>query len=120
MENSARGFRQLGVWQKVYEMTLEIYRLTKKFPKAEMYGLTSQLQRASVSVPANIAEGYERNHRKEYLQFLYISRGSLGEMETLLMLAKDLGYITDDNYRVVDTKRSETARILQGLIRSLT
>ena len=88
MENTARGFRQLGVWRKGYEMTLDVYRLTKGFPKSEIYGLTAQLQRAAVSVPANIAEGYDRNHKKEYLQFLFIARGSLGELETLLMLAK--------------------------------
>jgi len=120
MDNNARGFRQLGVWQKAYEMTLEIYRLTKKFPKSELYGLISQILRAAVSVPANIAEGYERNHKKEYLQFLFIARGSLGEIETLLLLAKDLDYMTDDDHRAIDAKRSETARMLQGLIKSLS
>jgi len=120
MENTARGFRQLGVWQKGYEMTLDVYRLTKAFPKSEIYGLTSQIQRAAVSIPANIAEGYDRNHKKEYLQFLFIARGSLGELETLLMLAKDLGYMSGDAYRSVDAKRAETARMLQGLIKSLS
>jgi four helix bundle protein len=61
VENEAKGFRTLNVWQRTYELTLEIYRVTKRFPKEELYGLTSQLQRAVVSVPANIAEGYERN-----------------------------------------------------------
>jgi len=72
--------------------------MTKKFPKAEIYGLTSQLQRAAVSVPANIAEGYERNHRKEYLQFLFIAKGSLGELDTLLLLARDLSYMTVEEF----------------------
>lgn len=120
MENTVRGFRQLGVWQKAYELTLEIYRLTKSFPRSEIYGLTSQVQRAAVSIPANIAEGYDRNHRKEYVQFLSIARGSLGELETLLMLAKDLGYVTAADHRSVDGIRSETARMLQGLIKSLS
>jgi four helix bundle protein len=120
MDNPARGFRQLGVWQKAYEMTVEVYRLAKKFPKSETYGLTSQIQRAAVSVPANIAEGYDRNHKKEYLQFLFIARGSLGELETLLTLAKDLGYLSEDDYRAVDAKRAEAARMLQGLIKSLS
>ena len=120
MENAARGFRQLGVWRKAYEMTLDAYRLTRTFPKSETYGLTSQIQRAAVSVPANIAEGYDRNHKKEYLQFLCIARGSLGELETLLMLAKDLTYLSEDDYRAVDAKRSEAARMLQGLIKSLS
>jgi len=120
MDKTVRGFRQLGVWQKAYEMTLEVYRLTRKFPKSETYGLISQIQRAAVSLPANIAEGYDRNHKKEYLQFLFIARGSLGELETLIMLAKDLGYMSDDDYRAVDAKRAETARMLQGLIKSLS
>jgi four helix bundle protein len=88
--NKITGFRELKVWQRAYELTLDLYRITRKFPKAEIYGLTSQLQRAAVSVPANIAEGYERNHRKEYLQFIFIAKGSLGELETLLLLARDL------------------------------
>jgi len=74
MDKSARGFRQLGVWRKGYEMTLDVYRLTRGFPKSEIYGLTSQIQRAAVFIPANIAEGYDRNHKKEYLQFLFIAR----------------------------------------------
>lgn len=115
-----KGFRQLIVWQKAYELVLEVYKITKAFPKEEMYGLVSQMRRAAVSVPANIAEGYERNHRKEYLQFLYIAKGSLGEVETYLFLAKDLGYLSTDNYLVVEQKRIETARLLKGLIKSLT
>lgn len=120
MENNKRGFRKLEVWQKAYGLALEVYRLTKDFPKSELYGLTSQIQRAAVSISANIAEGYERNHKKEYLQFLFIARGSAGEIETLLLLAKDLGYLTEVNYQTVDARRAETARMLQGLIRSLS
>lgn len=84
-----------------------------------MYGLISQLQRAAASIPANIAEGYERNHRKEYLQFLFIAKGSLGEVETFLLLSKDLGYASQNDYSAVDAKRNETAKMLQGLIKSL-
>ena len=78
------------------------------------------MQRAAVSVTANIAEGYERNHRKEYVQFLYITKGSLGEIETHLMLAKDLGYLSREYYSSVERVRKDTARLLTGLIRSLT
>ncbi|MDA8100222.1 MAG: four helix bundle protein [Nitrospiraceae bacterium] len=120
MDKTARGFRQLSVWQKSYEMTLDIYRLTRNFPKSELYGMTSQIQRAAVSIPANISEGYDRNHKKEYVQFLSIARGSLGELETLLMLAKDLGYLSGNDFCAVDAKRAETARMIQGLIRSLS
>ena len=76
MEKKIMGFQDLKVWQRAYGLTLDLYRMTKKFPKTETYGLTTQLQRAAVSIPANIAEGYERNHRKEYLQFLFIAKGS--------------------------------------------
>jgi four helix bundle protein len=84
-----------------------------------MYGLVSQIRRAAVSIPANISEGYERNHRKEYVQFLFVSKGSLGEVETHLLLAKDLGYLSEKEYSAIENKRSETARLLIGLIKSL-
>jgi len=119
MEKEPKGFRTLKAWQKAYELTLETYRLSKKFPREEIYALTSQLQRAAVSVPANIAEGYERNHRKEYLQFLFIAKGSLGEVETYLLLAKDLGYMTENEYSTTSVIREETARIIKGLIRAV-
>jgi four helix bundle protein len=119
VEKEIKGFRTLNAWKKAYELTLEIYRLSKKFPKQETYALTSQLQRAVVSVPANIAEGYERKHRKEYIQFLYIAKGSLGEVETYLVLSKDLGYLTESDYAALSCIREETARIIKGLIRAL-
>ncbi|OGW35518.1 MAG: hypothetical protein A2X58_00730 [Nitrospirae bacterium GWC2_56_14] len=120
MVNKITGFRELNVWQRAYALTLDLYRITRKFPKAEIYGLTSQLQRAAVSVPANIAEGYERNHRKEYLQFLFIAKGSLGELDTLLLLSRDLGYMTIEDFDHVNAKRQETMKMLQGLIKSLS
>lgn len=115
-----QGFRQLTVWQKSYALTLDVYKHTKNFPAEERYGLTSQLRRCVVSVPANIAEGYERNHRKEYLQFLHIAKGSLGETETYLLLALDLGYVSDETYSLLEAQRAEVGRILRGLINSLT
>jgi four helix bundle protein len=119
VEQKPKGFRNLNVWQKAYALTLDIYRATKTFPKAETYGMISQLQRAAVSVPANIAEGYERNYRKEYVQFLFISKGSLGEVETFLLLARDLGYLSNEDYAAIEEKRGETTRLLRGLIKSL-
>lgn len=120
IENEVKGFRTLNAWKKAYELPLEIYRLSRKFPKEETYALASQLQRAAVSVPANIAEGYERNHRKEYLQFLYIAKGSLGEVETYLLLATDLGYLTANEYACTSEIRKETSRLIKGLIKSLS
>ncbi|MEK6682292.1 MAG: four helix bundle protein [Nitrospirota bacterium] len=119
MGQEREGFRKLTTWQKAYDLVLEVYRVARLFPKEEIYGLISQLQRASVSIPANIAEGYERNHRKEYLQFLYIAKGSLGEVETYLSLAKDLGYLSEKDYLAVENKRVEASKLLKGLIKSL-
>jgi len=114
-----KGFKDLIAWQKGYALVLRIYKISSSLPKNELYGLVSQLRRASVSVVANIAEGYERKHRKEYIQFLSISKGSLGEIETLLMLTKDLGYIDEEAYLDIEEQRNEVIKILVGLIFSL-
>jgi four helix bundle protein len=115
----SEGFKDLIAWQKGYELLLGVYKITKEFPRNEMFGLTSQMRRAAVSVVGNIAEGYERIHRKEYVYFLSVAKGSLGELEAYLMLANDLGYVNADGYKGIDEKRRETARILMGLMRSL-
>ncbi|MBD2465551.1 four helix bundle protein [Oscillatoria sp. FACHB-1407] len=89
------SYRDLEVWKISMQLAREVYQITEGMPKHEIYGLTSQIRRASVSVPANIAEGYGRNHRKEYVQFLGVANGSLKELETLLLLAHDLNYLND-------------------------
>ena len=114
-----KGFRDLIAWQKAYELVLEIYKLSRRFPRHEQYGFTSQICRAAVSVPGNIAEGYERQHRREYIRFLIIAKGSLGELETYLLLAQDLGYVNIFECKNIDLKRKEVAKVLNGLIRSL-
>jgi len=88
------SFKDLIVWQKSYELVLEIYKTTGNFPKSEIYGLSQQMRRAAVSIPSNIAEGYGRKHKTEYNQFLSISYGSLLELETQFLLATDLNYIS--------------------------
>lgn len=113
------GFRGLIVWQKAYSFALGVYKATRGFPKTEIYGITNQIQRAAISISANIAEGYERQHRKEYIQFLMIAKGSLGEVETYLMLSRDLGYLTEDQYNELDGQRQEIGKLLRGLINSL-
>jgi len=113
------GFRSLTTWQKAYDLALEVYRITEKFPKQEQYGLSSQFRRAAISISANIAEGYERQHRKEYLQFLMVAKGSLGEVETYILFSKDLGYLSAEQYKQIDDKRQEVGRLLRGLIKSL-
>jgi len=115
-----KGFKNLIVWQKSFALILEVYEVTKTFPRDEQYGLISQMRRAAVSIAANIAEGYERQHRKEYLQFLGMSKGSLGELETYLLLSKELKYFTESEFSFLENKRNEVARLLIGLISSLS
>ncbi len=88
------GYRELKVWRLAMELAEDVYKLCAKFPKHEIYGLTSQLQRAVVSIPSNIAEGQARSSSKEFCHFLGIARGSLAELETQIMLAQRLGYLT--------------------------
>jgi len=88
-------FKDLIVWQKSYALALVVYRVTSGFPKSETYGLSQQMRKAAVSIPSNIAEGYGRQHRAEYDQFLSIAYGSLLELETQFLLASDLKYVTE-------------------------
>ena len=91
-----KSYKDLLIWQKGIKIVILVYQLVKSFPKEEIYALTSQLKRASVSIPSNIAEGYGRNSDKSFSHFLDISRGSLFEIETQLIIAKELGFISDD------------------------
>ena len=114
------GFKELLAWQKGYELALEIYKTTNHFPKEEKYGMISQIRRAAISVSANVAEGYEKQYKKEYVRFLYISKGSLGEVQTYLMLAKDLGYIQNEAFNKLFDLSKDVARLLRGLIKYLS
>ncbi|MFH1882669.1 MAG: four helix bundle protein [Planctomycetota bacterium] len=89
-----QSFKDLIVWQKSYKLVLEIYKITKDFPKPETYGLSQQMRKSAVSIPSNIAEGYGRKHKAEYNQFLSIAYGSLLELETQFLLANDLKYVS--------------------------
>ena len=109
-----RSFKELVVWQKAYRLVLEIYKLTKEFPKSETYGLVQQIRRAAVSIPSNIAEGYGRKYRTEYHQFLSIAYGSLSELENQYLLSIDLGY-TKQN-RVVELLLKEVGSMLYCMI----
>jgi four helix bundle protein len=91
-----KSYKDLLIWQKGIKIVILVYQLVKSFPKEEIYALTIQLKRASVSIPSNIAEGYGRNSDKSFSHFLDISRGSLFEIETQLIIAKELGFISDD------------------------
>ena len=88
-----KNYKELKVWQQSYTLCLEVYRLTKEFPKEELYGLTSQARRSAVSIPSNIAEGYGRRTKPDYIRSLYIAYGSVCELDTQILLSCDLGYI---------------------------
>ena len=114
-----KTYRELEVWQKAMDLVEATYRLTKIFPVAERFGLASQSQRAAVSVPANIAEGYGRDHRKEYLRHLTIARGSLMELETHLTIAVRLGYLTREKTLPAWDLTQQVGRMLTKLIAAL-
>ena len=115
-----RSYRNLEVWQKSMDLVIMCYQLTEGFPKNDIYGLASQLQRAAVSIPANIAEGRQRQHSKEFLQHISIASGSLAELETHIQIADRLNYITDDQTKKVLDKTAEVGRMLHGLRNSIS
>jgi four helix bundle protein len=112
-----QDFRNLVVWQKAVAFVTDLYRATQRFPKEEQYGLTSQLRRAGVSIPSNIAEGQGRLTRGEFRQFLGHAKGSICEVETQLVIAQNLGYLKEPKPLLV--KPHEVARLLNGLLTSL-
>lgn len=114
-----QNYRQLIVWQKAMEMVLRVYQATKAFPKEEIYGLSSQIRRAVVSIPSNIAEGQARKSTAEFLQFLSIAQGSRAEVETQILIAQQLGYVTDSTAQEILSLSEEVAKLLYALIRSL-
>lgn len=111
-----KDFRQLQVWKKSHELVLDIYTITSKFPKNELFGLTSQIRRASSSIPTNIAEGCGRGSDADFCRFLQISMGSASETEYELQLAHDLGYLDDAVYESLNRKVIEVKRMLSSLI----
>jgi four helix bundle protein len=115
----ARSYRELLVWQKAKALCVLIYKATEPFPKAETYGLTSQIRRAAVSVPSNIAEGQGRLTSGEFCHFLGQARGSLLELDTQLAIALDLTYLKLDQYEIVDREVYQVLGLLNRLIESL-
>jgi len=113
------SYRNLIAWRKAKELALDIYLCTRKFPKEEIYCLTSQLRRAAISVPSNIAEGKARRSRKDFAHFLYQARGSLLELETQLSIARDLEYLDSPTFKNTLDKAEEVGRILNGLLNHL-
>jgi len=116
---SVRRFEDLVVWQKARVLTNEIYKITKKSEFSKDLGLKDQIQRASVSIMSNIAEGFERGSKEEFIQFLYISRGSCGEVRTQLYVAKDQNYITEEEFQKLQKLAVEVSRLIYHLIESV-
>jgi len=112
--------KELIVWQKAHKLTLEVYLATKSFPKEETYGITSQLRRAALSVAANIAEGGARRSRKEFAQFVSLARGSASEVAYLLLVAKDLGYLSNERYLHLSDGYDHVSRMLTRLLKALS
>ena len=113
------SYRGLEAWQEGMNLAQECYYLTKEFPREELYGMVSQIRRSAVSVPANIAEGYGRKSRAEYIRFLYISQGSLKELETHLILSGRVELASKEKIKKIILKCEKVGKILGGLIRSL-
>ncbi len=114
-----KDFRDLKVWEKAHELVLANYRATETFPKQEIFGLVSQIRRCSSSIPANIAEGCGRMGNSELHRFLQISCGSANELEYHLLLAKDLGYLDEKSYCILDKQLAEMKRMLVALTRKV-
>ena len=119
MERKIRTYRDLDIWNKGIETVKDVYKTTAKFPKIETYGLISQMRRAAVSVPSNIAEGFRRHHNKEYRQFLYVSLGSCAELETQMTIVKELKYMTENEEVVLLEKLDHLCRMISNLIKKL-
>lgn len=113
-----KSYKELIVWQKAYELSLLLYKATNSFPREEVFGLTSQMRRASVSIISNIAEGNARG-RKEYIQFLVIAFGSGAELESQLQLSKDLGLLKEKDYITMNELLTEVMKMLNAMIQKL-
>ena len=116
---AVQSYRDLIVWQRAMDLVLAVFEVTRAFPREEAFGLTSQLRRACVSVPSNIAEGQGRHSPKEFVRFLEIAHGSLQEVETQVMIAHRLHYVDDTREQLLLTQCAEVARLLHGLTHSI-
>ncbi|OGG20925.1 hypothetical protein A3D03_04180 [Candidatus Gottesmanbacteria bacterium RIFCSPHIGHO2_02_FULL_40_13] len=116
---TVKSYKELIVWQKAMLLVKEIYLLTEKFPQDELYGLTSQIRRAGISIPSNIAEGYLRKHRKEFVQFLSISLSSAAELETQILICKSINKFKHMNFSQIDSLLLEVMKMLYVMIEKI-
>ncbi|TJZ60115.1 four helix bundle protein [Sphingobacterium olei] len=114
---STVSHKDLDVWKKAIVLVSDVYRCTTAFPKEEVYSITSQIRRSAVSIPSNIAEGAARQTNKEFIQFLFIASGSCAELDTQLLIAKNLGYLNEDMYNGLLPKAEEIGKMINGLIK---
>ena len=119
MPNKIRNFTDLNTWKESHKIVIQVYSITKSFPKEEIYGLTNQMRRCAVSVTSNIAEGFSRQSAREKAQFYFISKGSLTELHNQLIIAKDVKYIDNKTYTELINQIQISGRLLTGLIRSV-
>ncbi|KQS63414.1 four helix bundle protein [Rhizobium sp. Leaf371] len=114
-----KSYRDLRVWQTAIDLSVEIYALTNDFPKSELYGMTGQMRRSSVSVAANIAEGYGRNSHGSFVQFLKVAQGSLKELETHLIICERVGLMDAPAFETILKRCEENGKMISGLIRAI-
>lgn len=119
MDKAIRNFYDLDAWQQSRFLAVELYKATRNFPREEVYGIVSQIRRAGVSIPTNIAEGFGRYYFKDKKRFYYQSRGSLYEVQNLLIISKDLEYLSKEKYTELFIKTQNVSRLIWGLIRSV-
>ena len=114
-----KTYRDLEIWKKGIELVKDVYALTEKFPKQEIYNLANQMRRSAISIPSNVAEGFRRYYNKEYKQFLYTSLGSCAELETQVTIAKELKYLQEDKEAVLLERLDHICRMVSNLIKKL-
>ena len=119
MAQDQRPHKNLEVWKKGMELVVGVYKATGRFPRSEEFGLTSQMRRAAVSVPSNVAEGLARRTDKEKLQFLFVSQGSLSELDTQIEMCRMLGYVDENTHHTMESDVLTVQKLLSGLIRSI-
>jgi four helix bundle protein len=120
MEKNIASFRDLLIWQRGIKLVKEVYEEARGFPKEELYGLTNQMRRSAISIPSNISEGHSRQHKSEFRQFLSIALGSLAELETQILIARELVYISDERLEYLIDQMNSLGKMIRALMKKLT
>jgi len=119
MEKEIKSFRDLIIWQRGINLVKDVYEETRNFPKEELYGITTQIRRSAISIPSNISEGHIRQHRAEFRQFLNIALGSLAELETQIIIARELNYLSIEKSENLIDQMSSLGKMMRGLMKKL-